>query len=82
VLHSHRAVGEEPVENLAVQGPGDRLVVADSAQPGARRQVRVRGAQPRRQVAGGPDVRRSGSDAGSRGGEGAQVQVVVVQARQ
>ena len=82
VLHPHRAVGEEPVESLAVQGPGDRLVVADGAQPGARRQVRVRGAQPRRQVGGGPDVRRPGGDAGSRGGERAQVHVVVVQAGQ
>ena len=47
VLHPHRAVGEEPVERPAVQGPGDRLVVADAAQPGARRQRRVGRAQLR-----------------------------------
>ena len=50
VLHPHRAPGDKPVESVAVKRPGDRLVVADGAQPRARRQVRVGRAQPRGQL--------------------------------
>jgi len=79
MLQPDRAIRHQPVQRVAVKGPGDRLVVPGAAQPRARREGRAGRREPGCQPGRGPHVRRAGRDAVPRGGEREQVDMVVVQ---
>jgi hypothetical protein len=82
VLHADRAVRQHAVERQAIERPRDGLVIPHAPQPPACGQRRVGRAQPVPQFGRGPHRRRADRDAAVRGGEGPQVDVMVMQAGQ
>ena len=79
MLDSNRSSRNEPVEVIAVEQAGDRLVVPDAPQPGARREVAIRRAQCGGERIEVTDIGRPTRHACCRGGHCMQVHVVVVQ---
>ena len=79
MLHADGAVGDQRVEDVAVERAGDRVVVADAAQPGANRKRAGGVAQGRGERVEVADSRRAARDRFERGRHRHEMEMVVVQ---
>src|SRR5690606_18280615 len=80
VLDPYGTSPHEPVQHVPIEGPCDRLVVADRSDPLARGRPRVGGGERRGELLRGRHRRRSDVDGPERRGERGEVDVVVVEA--